>query len=1075
MSAFFTLNQDLTYDLVAAGISNLTYNVAQLWYRDHYSGSFKSSLRVLGCQQDLLDMLESLKRRMMNNKLVDIYVEHIDGYESDTASLKHMSEGDDDELYLIRKQRLEARVSRGSVEDDEVQVEGQFHSEYACQFEEVEMQVEDEVEHAVMDEGWEQGRQNLTEPTKPTLWTGMDEDVPPVAEEEDSDGMHSEYPSSDEYDSPTMHSDNEGLERIAPFFPTFNAFMDPFKFVPLLGMKFNDPSQLKDCLRYYAVENKRNIRFVESKTKMILAKCKPKCEWRLYANWMRGENSFQVKSLREKHRCSKAYRIGIANSRWLAKVFHNKIINNPKISWKLLKEEVKDRYHFEVTLDRCGKAKRFALGEVDEIMREHYAKLWDYGAELKLSIPGTTVSIMVNRPTLEALGHFQRMYVCFGPLKKCWREGCRPVIGVDGCFLKNYCKGELLTAIGRDGNNWMFPIAWAVVESETKDAWIWFLQQLSDDLFLGDGGGLTIISDQQKGLESAIELVLPRSEHRMCVRHVYANFRAKFSGGHLKNLYWQAAKCGTEREFNDIMDKIGAVCPEAKEYLTKKKNPKQWCRAWYGTNSGCDSVENNMCETFNGVIVEARALKIIDMLEDIRRYITRRMQLKLKEIMTWDSSVCPRILKKMEKLEENYGQWRVQLHGATHFEVNNGNRKGYKVDLEARICSCRLWDVSGIPCIHALAVLIDKEEHPAEFVSAWFSTEKIKKCYGEFIMPFNGEKLWPKTGYATFLPPKDRRMHGRPKKARRKNRHESPQKGNGKSNKRPMEVPLPSRVSKVGKGGECSICKKVGHNKRTCKERGIIQEEGVFQSSTMTNGSSQGGVRSTSTLTTEPISQAEHTQGSTTGVPTFPVVPIVPATTNKSVQGSKGKAVQKGPKTKATKSLAELLKEPTLSSMAKAKPPIQRQAPVKRIQPPKGVGVYICPLSGDNYYKSPGAKKGKWVPRKQSTPQSTLPTTNMSSQSSHIPRKQSTPKGSLPTTNMSSQSSQRSFIPRMQPTPQSSTLRQPTQQSSATKQPSQQTSVPITKVTQMWRKPFTPQSQLPVRKTFNRGGLSLGD
>ncbi|GAV82954.1 LOW QUALITY PROTEIN: hypothetical protein CFOL_v3_26405, partial [Cephalotus follicularis] len=40
----------------------------------------------------------------------------------------------------------------------------------------------------------------------------------------------------------------------------------------------------------------------------------------------------------------------------------------------------------------------------------------------------------------------------------------RPIFGVDGCFLKGLCRGELLAIIGRDGNNQRFAIAWAVVE-----------------------------------------------------------------------------------------------------------------------------------------------------------------------------------------------------------------------------------------------------------------------------------------------------------------------------------------------------------------------------------------------------------------------------------------------------------------------------------------------------------------------------------------------------------------------------------------------------------------------------------
>ncbi|KAK8631434.1 hypothetical protein V6N13_028222 [Hibiscus sabdariffa] len=50
-------------------------------------------------------------------------------------------------------------------------------------------------------------------------------------------------------------------------------------------------------------------------------------------------------------------------------------------------------------------------------------------------------------------------------------EGCRPFIGVDGCFLKTVSKGALLVAISRDGNNQMFSVVWVVVEGEGKESW----------------------------------------------------------------------------------------------------------------------------------------------------------------------------------------------------------------------------------------------------------------------------------------------------------------------------------------------------------------------------------------------------------------------------------------------------------------------------------------------------------------------------------------------------------------------------------------------------------------------------
>jgi hypothetical protein len=42
--------------------------------------------------------------------------------------------------------------------------------------------------------------------------------------------------------------------------------------------------------------------------------------------------------------------------------------------------------------------------------------------------------------------------------------------------------GNLLTAVGMDPNDCMFPIAIVVVENESLVTWKWFLKTLKDDL-----------------------------------------------------------------------------------------------------------------------------------------------------------------------------------------------------------------------------------------------------------------------------------------------------------------------------------------------------------------------------------------------------------------------------------------------------------------------------------------------------------------------------------------------------------------------------------------------------------------
>ena len=120
--------------------------------------------------------------------------------------------------------------------------------------------------------------------------------------------------------------------------------------------------------------------------------------------------------------------------------------------------------------------------------------------ELASNNPGTTIKLDLERDcdVNSQTRQFKRVYICLGPLKHGFRVGGRDLLGLDGCFLSGPFPGQILTAVGVDPNNGTYPLAYAVVESETKDSWTWFLECLSDDLELYRNSNFTFIIDRQK-------------------------------------------------------------------------------------------------------------------------------------------------------------------------------------------------------------------------------------------------------------------------------------------------------------------------------------------------------------------------------------------------------------------------------------------------------------------------------------------------------------------------------------------------------------------------------------------------
>ena len=71
----------------------------------------------------------------------------------------------------------------------------------------------------------------------------------------------------------------------------------------------------------------------------------------------------------------------------------------------------------------------------------------------------------------------------FFALKPCvdgFLRGCRPYLVVDSTFLTRRFRGKLCIACAVDGHNWMYPVAVGVIDSETNENWVWFMQKLKE-------------------------------------------------------------------------------------------------------------------------------------------------------------------------------------------------------------------------------------------------------------------------------------------------------------------------------------------------------------------------------------------------------------------------------------------------------------------------------------------------------------------------------------------------------------------------------------------------------------------
>ncbi|KAK1587371.1 hypothetical protein Q3G72_012209 [Acer saccharum] len=473
-------------------------------------------------------------------------------------------------------------------------------------------------------------------------------------------------------------------------------------------------------------------------------------------------------------------------------------------------------------------------------VKEQYSKLWEYGAEILRMNPNNSVIMKCSTAAGGAKPRFQRLYMCLGALKQGWKEGCRPILGLDGCFIKGHHTGQLLTAIGVDPNNQMYPVAYALVESECRETWLWFLELLGVDLEINNSHGIVCITDKQKGLIDAIRELFPHSEHRYCVKHFYNNFKASHKGLLLKQLLWGAAKSTTKQGFTQYMERLRMESEAAYQWLANK-DPLHWSRAFFKDTALCDMLCNNMCEAFNLVILQARDKPVITLMEMIRVYLMKRLVTKRAEVQKWHHQIGPKVMKFVEKIKMESSICNPAYCGNYVFQVKEIGGEQFVVNIEQMSCACNKWQLIGIPCIHGMAAILSSNRDPLDFIHIKYKKESFVSAYTPVIYGINGPNMWPKTNDIPVECPDFKKQRGRPKKARNLQSDEVMIGGKRKLRRNYIVV-------------NCSKCGQGGHNRSTCEKRGGKNVAGNA------NGRWTQPVQSTQGSSVQPRQASSHSQ-----------------------------------------------------------------------------------------------------------------------------------------------------------------------------------------------------------------------
>jgi hypothetical protein len=303
-------------------------------------------------------------------------------------------------------------------------------------------------------------------------------------------------------DDDDLNLTKEEVEQLQYKFRAFNPEVDMDNPIFKVGMLFADVKECRNALASYSIRNRVKVNKIKNEPGRLEAVCSEGCPWWLKASSDSRSGGFIIRAYVGEHTCEAKWELKALSAPFLTKAFMEEFRDNNKMDLKTFAKKVQREYNMCPNRWKLSRARLEALRQIHGDEAGQFRQLWDYGQELRRSNPGSNFFLSTNQAKDnaddEAKEHLATLYWSYDACKRGFLTGCRPLICVDGCHIKTRYKGQLLTAVGIDPNDCIFPIAMGLVEVECTSSWEWFLTSLRDDLNITNTSPWTIMSDKQK-------------------------------------------------------------------------------------------------------------------------------------------------------------------------------------------------------------------------------------------------------------------------------------------------------------------------------------------------------------------------------------------------------------------------------------------------------------------------------------------------------------------------------------------------------------------------------------------------
>ena len=216
--------------------------------------------------------------------------------------------------------------------------------------------------------------------------------------------------------------------------------------------------------------------------------------------------------------------------------------------------------------------------------------------------------------------------------------------------------------------------------------------------------------------------------------YISQNLKAKKFGHEDQVLltFYLAAKSYLESRFEHYMCEMRNISTQAVEYLSEIE-VERWARYKFPFTR-YNIMTTNIAECMNAILRDAREMPLVPLLESIReklqqwfydrRIIAGNMTTTLT---TWTEER----LKKKEKIAQRSFVTAINPY---QFRVVGDHLEGV-VNLTAKTCMCRKFNMDHYPCVHAMACCLYRHIQFHNMCSHYYHADTLCAAYEESIYP----------------------------------------------------------------------------------------------------------------------------------------------------------------------------------------------------------------------------------------------------------------------------------------------------------------------------------------------------